>query len=545
MDAARGCSRPPGTAQPAEKAPRFHLLRASARSLAGARVEKSIGPMNSLIFLHRWIGVVLALFMLVWFSTGLVIAFLAPPPIVRAQQLAHAERLAPEERWLSLGDALAARALGGRREEEDGVIAEGRLVRIAGAPVWLIENQFGRRSAISAQDGAPIVFSPEQARRVADLWAEGVNLVYSGSEEAPVGVRNAEALRPFHRFATPDGREIVVSARTGEVVQSATRGERALIYAGNWLHLFRWLDLVGAGDYRRAALSWAGFFAAAAALTGVILGFVKWKPGVFGRPTYSRGRTQPYREFFFAYHFWAGLIGGVFVLLWAASGFLSTNPGQIFSPPTPSPDELARYRSAARPEAMASATSAGLAALGPETVALFWSRIEDDAVLLAVSRDGERRPVETGRTKAAFGEDALLAAAARLAGATRIAGRELLIDYDSYYYPNHHQSRIDKPLPVLRVDLADAGGASLYIDPVDGRLLAKIDASRRIYRWLYSAAHHWDFGPFRNQILWNGWMALWVFFGLALSTTAVVLAWRRLRRSIPQRERRALAAQKA
>ncbi|MBY6244209.1 hypothetical protein K3F48_24000, partial [Methylosinus sp. Sm6] len=76
-------------------------------------------------------------------------------------------------------------------------------------------------------------------------------------------------------------------------------------------------------------------------------------------------------------------------------------------------------------------------------------------------------------------------------------------------------------------------------------LLAKIDASRRVYRWLYSAVHHWDFGLFRNQWLWNGWMALWVFFGLALSTTAVVLAWRRLRRSIPQRERRALAAQKA
>ncbi|MBY6243090.1 PepSY domain-containing protein [Methylosinus sp. Sm6] len=501
--------------------------------------------MKSLIFLHRWIGVVLALFMLVWFSTGLVIAFLAAPPITRAQQLAHAESLAPEASWLSLGDALAARALGGRHEQEDGVIVEGRLVRVAGAPAWLIENQFGRRSAISALDGAPIVFSPEQARRIADLWAEGADLVYSGAEEAPVGVRNAEALRPFHRFAAPDSREIVVSARTGEVVQSATRGERALIYAGNWLHLFRWLDLVGAGDYRRAALSWAGFFAAAAALTGVILGFVKWRPGFFGRPTYSRGRTQPYREFFFAYHFWAGLIGGVFALSWAASGFFSTNPGQIFSQPTPSPDEIARYRAVGGPDAMASATSAGVAALAPETVALSWSRIGDDAVLLAVSRDGERRALETGRTKAAFGEDALAAAAARLAGTAPISGRELLIDYDSYYYPNHHQSRIDKPLPVLRVDLADAGRSSLYIDPVDGRLLAKIDASRRVYRWLYSAVHHWDFGPFRDHWLWNGWMALWVFFGLALSTTAVVLAWRRLRRSIPQRERRALAAQKA
>lgn len=506
--------------------------------------------MNSLIFLHRWIGVVLALFMLVWFSTGVVIAFLAPPPITRAQQLAHAESLAPESGWLSLEQALDARARNGRHGEEDGVIAEGRLVRIADAPVWLIENQFGRRSAISALDGAPVVFSREQSGRVAALWANYVDLAYLGSEEAPVGVRNAEMLRPFHRFAAPDGREIVVSARTGEVVLSATRGERALIYAGNWLHLFRWLDLAGAGEYRRAALSWAGFFAGATALTGVILGVVKWKPGFFGRPTYSRGRTQPYRQFFFAYHFWSGLIGGVFALLWAASGFVSTNPGQIFSQPTPSPEEIARYRSTAAPSgaigiALATATSANTPSLEPKTVALSWSRLADDAVLLAVSRDGERRPIETGRTKTAFGEDALTAAAARLAGETPVSGRELLSDYDSYYYPNHHQSRIDKPLPVLRVDLADAGRTSLYIDPIDGRLLAKIDASRRVYRWLYSAVHHWDFGVFRNEWLWNGWMALWVSFGLALSTTAVVLAWRRLRRSVPQRERRALAAQKA
>jgi hypothetical protein len=521
------------------------MRRASVRSPPGARLEESIGHMNSLIFLHRWIGVVLALFMLVWFSTGLVIAFLAPPPISRAQQLAHAERLAPEASWLSLGDAIAARALGARQGEDADVIAEGRLVRIAGAPVWLIENQSGGRSAISAQDGAPVIFSPERARRVADLWAAGADLVYKGSEEAPVGVRNAEALRPFHRYAAPDGREIVVSARTGEVVQSATRGERALIYAGNWIHLFRWLDLVGAGDYRRPALSWAGFLAAAGALTGLILGFVKWKPGLFGRPTYSRGRTQPYREFFLAYHFWAGLIGGVFALSWAASGFLSTNPGQIFSQPTPSPDEVARYRGAGGAEAMASATSAGVAALAPEMVALSWSRVGDAAVRLAVSREGERRPLETDPAKATFGEAVLAAAAARLAGTTPIAGRALLNDYDSYYYPNHHQTRIDKPLPVLRVDLADAGRTSLYIDPADGRLLAKIDTGRRAYRWLYSAVHHWDFGAFRNQWVWNGWMALWISFGLALSTTAVVLAWRRLRRSIPQRERRALAAQKA
>jgi hypothetical protein len=193
---------------------------------------------------------------------------------------------------------------------------------------------------------------------------------------------------------------------------------------------------------------------------------------------------------------------------------------------------------------LASASPAAASGLSPETVALSWSRLGEDAILLAVSRNGERRPIETGRTKAGFATDVIIAAAERLTG-TPVAGRELLIDYDNYYYPGRHQSGLDKPLPILRVDLADAGHTALYIDPVDGRVLAKIDASRRLYRWLYSAIHHWDFGVFRNESLWSGWMALWVSSGLALSATAVVLAWRRLRRSAPQRERRALATQKA
>ena len=59
---------------------------------------------------------------------------------------------------------------------------------------------------------------------------------------------------------------------------------------------------------------------------------------------------------------------------------------------------------------------------------------------------------------------------------------------------------------------------------MDGRLLAKFDTSRRAYRWLYTAIHHWDFGVFQQR-----W--LWIVFGLTLGASAVVLGWRRLRRT--------------
>jgi len=509
-----------------------------------------------LTFTHRWFGVVLALFMLGWFSSGLLIAFVGGPSITRAQQLSHAASLAPQDGWLSLGEALAlsaparakARPQGERptgmaghsgehgkpRGETD--VADARLTRVDGAPAWVVEDDRGQRFAISATDGALLDVTPAQAERIARAWLgapETLRIAYSDTVDAPVGVRNAETLKPFLRVAVEDGAgsQVIVSQRTGEVVQNSTRGERALAYAGNWLHLFRWLDALGAADYRRDALSWAGGLAAVGALTGVILGLIRWRPGFFGRPTYSGGRTQPYREFWFKYHFWVGLIGGAFALLWATSGFLSTNPGQIFSPATAGREELARFRGGALPAILRNWKPSAALAIGDDAAELQWSRLGDDATLFAVSRDGARRPLAVEGTTAAYGDDALLAAAQRLAGETKIAAHELLQDYDSYYFPNHRQTAADKPLPVLRVDLADATRTSIYIDPADGRLLAKFDDSRRLYRWLYSAVHHWDFGWFQQRPLWNVWMAAWIGFGLVLGVSAVVLGWRRLRRT--------------
>ncbi|MBG0812220.1 PepSY domain-containing protein [Methylosinus sp. H3A] len=505
----------------------------------------------------------MALFMLVWFATGLSIAFIGSPTIDRAQRLAHASALLPQDGWLSLGEALRAsaaaraqaskaggEAAGGgmahaRHEHSDGAetergVVDARLLRVGGEPIWLVEDDAGRRFALAATTGALIEFDREAAERIARDWLGAPSLLYLDTVDSPVGVRNAETLKPFHRFAIGDsaGAQIIVSARTGEVAQAATRVERAFVYAGNWLHLFRWLDALGAGDYRRDALTYAGFFAAIGAFTGVVLGWIKWKPGFFGRPTYARGRTQPYRESWLKYHFWAGLIGGTFAFGWAASGFLSTNPGQIFSQATASRDELTRYRGAGLPQAVVdwrptAALDLSADVVELDVVELAWSRLGEEALLVAQSRDGARRAVAAPGAVSGLGEQSLLAAARRLKEGVAIASTETLADYDSYYFANHRQTALDKPLPVLRVDFADAERTSLYIDPADGRLLAKFDASRRVYRWLYSAVHHWDFGWFRNRSFWYGWMGVWISFGVAFSASAVVLAWRRLRRTIP------------
>ena len=474
--------------------------------------------------IHRWAGIVLALFMFIWFASGLVIMYASPSALTPAQQLANRESLNPEAGWLSLGQSWQASAAqraaqakeAPREDKPEGIqakepesignkdwLAQARLVRLAHQPYWLIETGAGKRLALSALDGNLHAFSAKEAEQIGTRWVEqdpfsrsdAITLRYIDTGPQDSSVRNQEALRPFHRFKVGDtGRELLISTRTGEVVRDTTALERTLYWVGNWIHLLRPLDSIGLGKQRSTIQAWLGAGAFAAALTGLIIGWQRWRPGWGGRATYSQGRKHPYRDVWNTWHFWVGLIGGTAALLWALSGYLSTNPFQIFSPANPTKDELRRFQGSLASEAMLNWRPVPLAiqARSQEIVELAWHRLDQDVALLGVTRDGEHYPQAVPGTVADFNGQALLRAAARFAGATQIAGQTLVTEYDSYYYPRHRQSEVDRPLPVVRVDLADSAGTRLYIDPQDGQLLLKQDASRRVYRWLYSALHHWD-----------------------------------------------------
>ncbi|MBL1265917.1 PepSY domain-containing protein [Methylomicrobium sp. RS1] len=513
--------------------------------------------LNWLLYeVHRWLGIALAVFMFAWFSTGIAIMYSTPTTQSRSQQLAHAETLAPQAGWLSLGVAWERSAAqrkasaAERRVKPSGnaeaavkqsaippAIADARLLRIAGAPVWLVEDTQGMRFALSANDGSLREASADQALRIAGDWFKAENaapvaLRYLESAEKPIILRNQDTLRPFHNIATEDGRELLISARTGEVLHASTRLERALYWSGNWLHLLKPLEAVGLGEYRHTLQLGLGLFATVASLTGLIIGWLRWRPGFGGKPTYSQGRTQPYREFWAKWHFWSGLLGGTAALCWAFSGFLDTNPGKWFTEENYSKEELNRFLGSELPPAMRDwrpTSSIAAAADGEDIVGLNWRRLGAEAVLLAETRDGRRLPL-TGNG-AGFGEAAIRTAVQRLAGEVPVASVETLRDYDSYYYPRHHQGLKEKPLPVHLAKLADDSGTLIYLDPQDGRLIGKFDRSRRVFRWLYSALHHWDFGWLYYRPIWDFWMLAWISFGLVLGASSLVIGWRRLKKS--------------
>ena len=489
-----------------------------------------------LYLIHRWGGVVLAIFMVMWLISGLIIAYTSPLPLSHPQQLSRGTPLAPAENWLSAGDAAR---IGGIAAQD---ILKTRLVRAGALPLWLVEDSRHKFVALSALDGSVQHITPEQAEAIGRQWLGGRHAVFDGTVSFTASLRNYPHLAPYHRVAANDGAgtELLISAVTGEVLQDSTRWDRALYLAGNWLHFFRPIESLGAPDTRRDVLMWSGLAATIAALTGLVIGWLRWRPGWFGGRTYSGGRTQPYRRFWLKWHFWSGLIGGTAAFLWTLSGYLNGNPSQIFSAAAATQAELNRFHGGGLPEVVLS-WRPGQAArdLPGETVEAQWSHIGGEAVLIAYNRSGEARVRAADGAIQSFSEKALTAAALRLVPGAREAKLTKLDSYDNYYYLYHFRDASERPLPILRADIADASGTSVYIDPQDGRIVLKLDNSRRVYRWLFSAVHRWDIGWLYARPLWDAWLITVCLLGLVLSVSSAVLGWRRLRITFAARGPRA------
>jgi hypothetical protein len=73
------------------------------------------------------------------------------------------------------------------------------------------------------------------------------------------------------------------------------------------------------------------------------------------------------------------------------------------------------------------------------------------------------------------------------------------------------------------------GDAWFHFDGASGAMLEKLDASRRAYRWAYSALHTLDFPALAARpSLRTALIVTLCGLGLAFSLTAVVIGWRRL-----------------
>ncbi len=475
-----------------------------------------------LIIGHRWLGIATCVLFALWFLSGLVMMYVAFPSLLATERLALQERIDWSRVTVTPERAMQTLALSEYPREL-------RLEMMAAEPVYRVQPIGAPRVAVSAVDGRVIErIDPFQAKAiVAHATGRGDSMIVTTLERDQWSVAQSfDPHRPLHRVALNDepGTQLYVSSRTGEIVLDTHSRERAWNWVGAVLHWMYFRDLRAHPAVWSQVVMWTSGVGIVVAFTGLWLGIDRLRL----RRRYRGSDVTPYRGWM-AWHHVAGLVGGVFVLTWIFSGWLSMGPPVPWS----SEPDVARMAAGKiafvgndRPEFPISLDLLNKLS-GEDAVQASFVWTIGRPLLLLTSRSGEIKALDamTGEPHT-LAERALNAAAARLLSDARLITTQRLEQEDAYWYSR----RGDRPLPVLRFIFDDADRTWVHVDPRTGQVLNWLRHGDRIDRWLFSALHSLDFRwllshrPVRDLLMW-----LLSLAGLLVCLTSIVIGWRRLR----------------
>jgi len=486
--------------------------------------------MKRYLFLwHRWLGIVLCLFMAMWFISGVVMMYVGYPKLTPREHLAHLPPLQTTGCCISLAEAQRS---ADRVHPPDSM----RLTSLRGEDYFVLGYRGAIDVVINARTGERVnSISAVQAMQAARQFAPDVVLRADGlvDEDVWTHSRALDADRPLYRVQLHDTEQrlLYISSRTGAVVRDATHNERVWNWVGAWIHWLyplrgNWLQ--GAWHNTVVYLSLA---ATVMALLGMWLGVMRWR----GKRRYRNGSHSPYQGVA-RWHHVVGLGAGGLLVCWIFSGLMSMNPWSVFS--RTAPLNTAAYSGGElTPQAFTQSPAQLLQqfqASGFVPVELTWRRVAGEPVIVAQNASGASEVVLGAGPVMQRLPAELLERAAESVRPEGEVRKEWLNTYDFYYYARTEHSmlgHLDKPLPVLRVRFDDEAQTWLHIDPRSGEILSQATSGRRLSRVLFALLHSWDWLPLlQNRPLWDVLMIGFSIGGLLISLTGTVMGWRRLRR---------------
>lgn len=520
--------------------PQVHTTRAESPAMNWKR---------PLFLAHRWAGIVLCAFFVLWFGSGIVMMYVEFPQLSRTERLASLPKLDFSAARLTPGQAVASlqasdfTVVGTPRrnlalEVKDAAaplpaIASVRLTMLMGRPMYVVSIAGPAQPRAVFADTGELLAAPDAAAALA-IATDFATRAYLDRRLSP---RYQELLqtdqwsvssglnahRPLHLIAVGDeaGTELYVSSSTGEVVRDSHRSERVLNYFGAVTH---WLYPTVIRRYPEAWAWMVEILASAGALlavSGIWIGLLRWK-----RRSQPGKSSIPYRGLM-RWHHITGLAFGLFALTWVFSGLLSMNPGSFNPSRTPSAVETLVY--SGKP-------------LTPADFELprFVSSEVIDAELMHYDRhpfyrttlsDGQVRLLSaTGDVSAPRPDSsAMLERVTQLMPQARVLDARVMTAFDNYYYTRKPENG-SRPLPVIRVRFDDAQRTWFHLNPTTGEVMERSTHINRLYRWLFNGLHSFDWlWLWERRPLWDIVVITFSLGGLSLSLLGLFGAVRRLR----------------
>jgi len=484
---------------------------------------------------HRLLALPSCLFFGVWFLSGVVMMYARMPELTEADRLARLPALD-----LTSATSFPPRFATSVRPER---ITVGML---NGRAVYRILPSTGRWFAVYADDGSSVSkLSPGTAiQAAAQFSGKPVAALSFAGEIANVDQWTVyPASRVFLPFQIINGNDpqhtkYYVSAATGAVYLTTTLRGRVLAWCGAIPHWWYITALRSNNSMWHRVMIVASGWGVLMCIFGITVGIMRYSPSKryrFPGPRYSSVPHIGMKR----WHYVLGYGFGFITFTWILSGLFSMNPGSWSPGPDPSLAEIHSFAGA------------------PLTLSAFkktpkeaWSELRQCLPLKEMELimfNGEpyyigRETVSNVRLLPAS-LDAPFCLSQIPLGQLVVAGKRVgedapavsidtLNSYDSYYYDKKFQ----KPLPVVRVRLADTKGTWLYINPKTALIQARFTERSRWERWLYNGLHSLDF-PFLiyRRPLWDFVVIALSIGGCALSITGIVLTVRYFRKSFKKR----------
>lgn len=487
-----------------------------------------------LYFTHRWLGIMLSLFMAMWFISGVVMMYVGYPKLTIAERLSALPKLDSGQCCVDLNVALLAT---GQQTNPESL----RVTTVGGSPRFIINYSKTKIVAVNGVTGQKIAaVSESEAIVSAQAFLKKAGEYAGHVEEDPwTHSRALDGLRPLHRVQMQDADKtlLYVSNTTGEVVRDATGTERYWNWIGAWIH---WLYPFRGGLFEAQAANiviYSSLVGCLVTITGIVVGLLRWR--FTGQ--YKRGSKTPYRESIMRWHHLFGLTFGLITFTWILSGLLSMNPWKIFDSDTAKLNmrvhkagEIdAQHFPLSIQQALASYQMTGF-----YPAELEWRVLEGKGYYIGFDSAGQTKILlaEAGALPIAqFSRAQLESAAKRLMGSATLNSSSILTEYDAYYYqraPHTMTGHAEKRLPMLRLKFDDPYETWMHIDPYIGALV-KVDSYRRTSRWLFAFLHSWDWLPLLNRRpLWDVLLIAFSTGGLIISVSGIIIGWRRLGRKL-------------
>jgi uncharacterized iron-regulated membrane protein len=493
------------------------FTRSQARRTGMLRRATKTGK-RWLFYTHRWLGVMTCILSVMWFLSGLVMLYVPFPAWGDEQRIATLQPISGNAVKVLPDEALAKSGL-------TALPSVFRLEMDAAGPVYRIVAD-GKHVSLSAISGEPVsdVSEADARKVVGTTFGEKITRASVIDYDQWTVTRKYDPYRPLYKLELDDAAATVVyvSSRTGEIVQDTTHFERVWNWLGAIPHWIYFSPIRKDADLWHNVVVWLSGPMIIGAIAGMWIGILRLRPS-----RAAKGKSMTPHRGWMKWHHLGGLIGGLFLVTWIASGWLSMNPFKLFARTQITDAQRAAYAGQAAPPTLGVTSDALGAAIGTGASELSFAWVGETPILIA-RKTGSMALLAAGTgSPLALDQKQLVNAAQAAYPADRVAAVDLLTEEDVYWY-SHHRKR---PLPVLRVQFDDPNRTWLIIDPRTGEIAGLSDSSARTHRWLFNFLHDYDLPVLlRNQPARDGIVWLLSIAGLILSVSGVVVGWRTLKR---------------